>query len=384
MIKVMHVITDLDMGGAEVMLAKLIGATDLGRFNPSVLSLKRKGAVAGRIERLGVPILELNLNHPLSSPQAILKFRKVLSRQRPELIQGWMYHGNLAAGILHFLNVNGPPVIWNIRHSLNRLHQEKNSMRLLIRAGAIFSKNPAAIIYNAQISLTQHAAIGYFSEKAHVIPNGFDLERFRPDPDARQKVRSQLGVPENGILIGLIARYNPMKDHVNFLQAASLMAKKNATVRFLLVGRDVDNPSSGLAGIIDALGLKGRVMCLGEHSDVAPFYAALDIASLSSAYGEGFPNVIGEAMACCVPCVATDVGDCRRLVGNTGIIVPAKDPRALKKGWEQIMDMGSVARGDLGSAARKRIREKFTISKIAGQYEELYESVVDSKNPKIM
>ncbi|MCF8127342.1 MAG: glycosyltransferase, partial [Deltaproteobacteria bacterium] len=367
MIKVMHVITDLDMGGAEVMLAKLIGATNLSRFNPSVLSLKRKGAVAGRIERLGVPILELNLNHPFSSPRAILKLRAVLSRQRPDLIQGWMYHGNLAAGILHFLNTNGPPVIWNIRHSLNRLNQEKIFMRFLIHSGAVFSKNPAAIIYNAQISLKQHAALGYFSEKAHVIPNGFDLERFRPDPDSRQKVRSKLGVPENGILIGLIARYSPMKDHLNFLRAASLVAKQRSNVRFLLVGRDVDTPSSGLAGMIDALGLKGRVMCLDEHSDVVPFYAALDIASLSSAYGEGFPNVIGEAMACCVPCVATDVGDCRRLVGNTGIIVPAKDSRALKKGWEKLIDMGSVARDSLGSAARKRIREKFTISKIAGQ-----------------
>jgi len=376
----MHVITDLDMGGAEVMLAKLIDATNLNRFNPLVLSLKRKGAVAGRIERLGVPILELNLNHPFSSPRAIMKLRSVLSRQGPDLIQGWMYHGSLAASILHFLNAKGPPVIWNIRHSLNRLNQEKNLMRFLIRMSAVFSKSPAAIIYNAHISLKQHAALGYFSGKAHVIPNGFDLARFRPDPDSRQKMRSRLGVPENEILIGLIARYNPMKDHVNFLRAAFLAAKKRSNVRFLLVGRNVDTPSSGLAGMIDALGLKEKVICLGEHSDVVPFYAALDIASLSSAYGEGFPNVIGEAMACCVPCVATDVGDCRRLVGNTGIIVPAKDSMALKNGWEQLIDMGSVARNNLGSAARKRIREKFTLSKIAGQYEELYKRVVDSQN----
>lgn len=384
MIKVMHVITDLDIGGAEVMLAKLIGATDLSRFNPSILSLKRKGAVAGRIERLGVPIFELNLNHPFSGPRAILKFREVISRQRPELIQGWMYHGNLAASILHFLNPEGTSVIWNIRHSLNRLHQEKSFMRLLICAGAFFSKSPAAIIYNAHISLKQHAAVGYFPEKAHVIPNGFDLERFRPDPETGQKLRSQLGVPEDGILIGLIARYNPMKDHVNFLQAASLTAKKRPNVRFLLIGRNVDNPSSDLIGIIDALGLTDKVICLGERSDVAPFYAALDMASLSSAYGEGFPNVIGEAMACRVPCVVTDVGDCRQLVGDTGIIVPPKDPKALKKGWGQLIDMGSAARDNLGLAARKRIREKFAISRIAGRYETLYESMVESRNPKII
>ncbi|EFK10926.1 glycosyltransferase, group 1 family protein [delta proteobacterium NaphS2] len=383
MIRVMHVITDLDIGGAEVMLAKLIGATDLSRFNLSVLSLKRKGVVAGQIERLGIPIFELNLNRPFSSPRAILKFREVLSRQTPEVIQGWMYHGNLAASVLHFLNPDDLPVIWNIRHSLNHLHQEKSSMRLLIRAGAFYSKRPAAIIYNAHISLNQHEAVGYFPENAHVIPNGFDLQRFRSDPETRQKMRSQLGVPEDGILIGLIARYNPMKDHANFLRAASLMAEKRANVRFLLIGRNVDNPSSDLTGIIDALGLTDKVIRLGERSDVVPFYAALDMASLSSAYGEGFPNFIGEAMACRVPCVVTDVGDCRRLVGDTGIIVPVKDPAALKKGWEKLIDMGSVARYNLGLAARKRIHEKFAISKIAGQYESLYESFVESRSPEI-
>jgi glycosyltransferase involved in cell wall biosynthesis len=377
----MHVITELDVGGAEVMLTKLLSAMDPGRFRHSVLSLKNKGPMAAQIEKLGISVFELNLHRPFSHLNSRSRLRKVLSRQRPALIQGWMYHGNLAASLFHFPNRRKRPVIWNIRHSLNSLKQEKILTRMVVRAGALFSGSPAGIIYNAHVSADQHAALGYSPKRAHVIPNGFDLKRFRPNRHVRQKLRSQLGVPKGGILIGLIARYHPMKDHVNFLRAASLIAKKSANVRFLILGRNVDNPASGLIRHVEALGLTNRVTFLGEHLDIESFLAALDIASLSS-YGEGFPNVVGEAMACGIPCVVTDVGDCRRLVGKTGIVVPPRDAPALKKGWERLMDKGQLERENLGSAARRRMFENFEISKIAGQYGELYQRIMDSKRER--
>lgn len=374
----MHIITELDVGGAEVMLIKLLGAMDPVRFKQSVLSLQSKGPIGVQIEKLGIPVYELNLHRPFSKIYAPLKLRIILSEKRPDLIQGWMYHGNLASGLFRFLNVRKRPVIWNIRHSINHLKQEKTLTHMVIRAGALFSRRTAGIIYNSHISAAQHAALGYSPGKACVIPNGFDLRRFRPNLHARQKVRFELRVPKDGILIGLIARYHPMKDHVNFLQAASLIAKQRTNVRFLILGRNVDKRSSGLIRMIESLGLTDKVTCLGERPDVEFFYPALDIASLSS-YGEGFPNVIGEAMACCIPCVVTDVGDCRRLVGKTGIVVPSKDSEALKKGWDKLIDKGQVERANLGAAARRRILENFAISKVAEQYEELYEKVMEGK-----
>ncbi len=376
MIKVLHVITELNVGGAEVMLAKLLAAMDRGRFNHSVLSLQSKGPMGAQIEEMGIPVYELNLHRPFSIVRSVSRFRVILLQQRPDLIQGWMYHGNLAAGFFRFLNVRNRPVIWNIRHSINRLKQEKTLMHMVIRAGALFSGGASGIIYNSHVSAAQHAAIGYSPGKACIIPNGFDLRRFRQNVHARQKLRSELSVPKEGILIGLIARYHPMKDHVNFLMAASLMAKERGNVQFLVLGRDVDKRVSGLIRLVETLGLTGRVTCLGERPDVEFFYPALDIASLSSSYGEGFPNVIGEAMACCIPCVVTDVGDCRRLVGKTGIVVPAKDPMALKKGWDRLIDKGRMEREKLGMAARRRIIENFAISKIAGQYEERYQKLI--------
>jgi len=377
-IKVLHVITELNVGGAEVMLTKLLAAMDRGRFNHSVLSLQNKGPMGAQIEEMGIPVYELNLHRPFSIIRAVFRFRVILSQQRPDLIQGWMYHGNLVAGLFRFLNVHNRPVIWNIRCSLGTLKQEKLLTQVVIRAGALFSGSAAGIIYNSYISAGQHAAIDYFPGKAYIIPNGFDLGRFQLNMHVRQKLRSELNVPKGGILVGLIARYHPMKDHVNFLKAASLIAKERENVQFLVLGRDVDKRASGLIRLIETLGLTGRVICLGERPDVESFYPALDIASLSSSYGEGFPNVIGEAMACCIPCVVTNVGDCRRVVGKTGIVVPAKDPEALKKGWDRLIDKGQEERAKLGVVARRRILENFAISKIAGQYEELYQKVMDS------
>jgi len=374
----MHMITELNVGGAEIMLKKLLETMDPGRFKQSVLSLQNKGPIGNQIEKLGITVYELNLHRPFSRIRALSRLRMIFSEQRPDLIQGWLYHGNLAASLLRFLNVSNRPVIWNIRCSLNSFKREKPLTYMAIWAGVLFSGSVAGILYNSHFSADQHSAIGYSHGKACIIPNGFDLKRFKPNLHARQKVRSALRVPKDGVLIGLIARYHPMKDHVNFLEAASLIAKQRTNVRFLILGGDVDKRASGLIGIVEALGLGDRVIFLGERPDVESFYPALDIASLSS-YGEGFPNVIGEAMACCIPCVVTDVGDCRRLVGKTGIVVPAKNPEALKKGWEELIEKGKAERNKLGTAARKRILENFEISNIAGRYEELYQRVMEAK-----
>ena len=249
---------------------------------------------------------------------------------------------------------------------------------MVILAGRHLSGSAAEIIYNSHVSAHQHAAIGFPPHKARILPNGFDLNRFQPNMYFRKKRRSDLRVPKDGILIGLIARYHPMKDHENFLKAASLVARERDNVRFLMLGRGVDKPSSGLIPLVASLGLKDRVTCLGERMDVESFYAALDIASLSSSHGEGFPNVIGEAMACAIPCVVTDVGDSRRLVEKTGIVVPPKDPEALKSGWDTLINMGRSGRADMGKTARRRIFENFSISRVAAQYEAQYQRLSET------
>jgi glycosyltransferase involved in cell wall biosynthesis len=229
------------------------------------------------------------------------------------------------------------------------------------------------ILYNSKIGAIQHRDFGYQTEKTLVVPNGFDTELFAPSMEARSDVRLELGVAENTILIGLVGRYNPMKDHANFLRAAALLLKSHPDVHFVLSGRGVAWENQALTKLVRVLVLAERVHLLGERHDMPRLAAALDIASSSSAFDEGFPNVVGEAMSCGVPCVVTDVGDSAWVVGKTGRVVPPRDWEALCAAWRELVEMETAARRALGTRARQRVKEQFSIEKVARQYERIYE-----------
>jgi glycosyltransferase involved in cell wall biosynthesis len=205
-----------------------------------------------------------------------------------------------------------------------------------------------------------------------VIPNGFDLDTFRPDGDARATLRKELRVAESDVLIGLIARFDSQKDHRTFVRAAGLLGEPAyRNVHFLMCGEDVDSGNQALEGWIAEAGISGRCHLLGLRHDVPRINAALDVA-VSSSVGEGFSNTIGEAMACGVPCVATDTGDARTLIGDTGRVVSVGDPPSLTHALGALVDLGTDERRKLGIAARQRIAERFSLPVIAARYEALY------------
>jgi glycosyltransferase involved in cell wall biosynthesis len=211
-----------------------------------------------------------------------------------------------------------------------------------------------------------------------LIPNGFDPVAFRPDPDARTALRAELRLSTDAPLIGVVARYDRQKDHQTFVAAAARLHARLPNVHFVLCGNGVDQANVELMGWINAAGLSHVCHLLGERNDVARVTAALDLATLSSAYGEGFPNVLGEAMACEVPCVATDVGDSAHVVGDAGRIVPAGDADALARAWGDLLTAGKDELKTLGQRARRRILENFSISRVTHSYEAAYRSVVAS------
>jgi len=363
----MHVITGLATGGAEMMLLKLLSAN---RASQSiVVSLTDKGTIGPHIAQLGIPVHALGLRRSMPNPFRIMAIRKLLRDFQPQIIQGWMYHGNLMASVAAYRS--GKPVLWNIRQSVYDLTQERRLTAWMIRVGASFSRRPAAIIYNSQTSARQHEAIGYDDTKRVLIPNGFDCEVFRPDEDARQAVRQELGIGNSAVLVGLIARYHPMKDHASFLHAAGLVAKAHPSVFFLLAGNGVTVEQPALLKIISEHQLPGRVFLLGERSDMPRLTAALDILC-SSSWAEAFSNTIGEAMACAVPCVVTDVGESASIVADTGLVVPPRTPQALAEAISQLIEAGSGRMRQLGEAARGRIEREFSLPVIAQCYERLY------------
>ena len=369
--KIIHIISSLSTGGAEMMLYKLISRMDSTNFVPEVVSLTDIGPVGRRIEGLGVPVRCLGMSRGCLSPTKFLKFVQWLRSGRPELIQTWMYHADLIGSIAAFVS-GRIPVAWNIRQTNLSPEFNKRSTIWTARLCARLScRLPSRIICNSHVSCAAHVDFGYDKDKMVVIPNGFDLDLFKPDPAMRNSMRKEFGLPDHAILIGLVARFDPQKDHHNFIQAASLLSAIRPDVYFVFCGQHITKENSLLTGWISNKGLDDKCTLLGERHDIPKINSALDIAC-SASIGEGFPNVIGEAMACGVPCAVTDVGDSALIVGDTGRVVPAENHVALAAALAELVDMGPLERARLGERARSRIEEHFSLSAVTARYENLY------------
>jgi glycosyltransferase involved in cell wall biosynthesis len=375
--KIVHVITGLSVGGAQMMLYKLLSQVERRPFSTEVISLSDGGLLNEKIEALGVPVRVLGMRPGVPDPLRIYKLACWLRQKSPQLIQTWMYHADFIGGLAAKL-AGGMPVLWNLRHSNPDAKDYKPGTYLTIRACASLSHwIPAGIVCCSEASRQVHATLGYAADRMVVIPNGFDLTAFKPDRAARLSVRRELHLSDETLIIGLVGRFHPVKDHRNFVNAAALLHAERPDVHFVLCGENITPGNTELAGWITASGAGHRFHLLGEREDMARINAALDIATCSS-YAEGFPNVIGEAMACGVPCAVTDVGDSTLIVGDTGRIVPAKNPRALATAWRELIHMGPEKRSLLGAAARRRIDQCYGLRAITAQYERLYEKLATS------
>lgn len=372
-IRILHLITDLDIGGAENMLAKLVSAADRQRFENIVVSMTNGGALRAAIEQAGIRVATLGIGRGVPNPIALFRLQRLMRTLRPDILQTWLYHADLL-GLLARGWRRRPRLVWNLRGTDLEMSMLST---LVLRVLARLSSVPDVVIHNSEAGRRVHARMGYRPRRWEPIPNGFDLDKFRPDPGARAKLRAELDLPVDCLLIGLVARYDPMKNHGNFLAAAQILTKSREDVYFVLVGRDVEPSNSALANAIADLDLGRKVRLLGQRMDVPAVTAALDIATLSSSPGEGFPTVVGEAMACAVPCVVTDVGDARAIVGDTGRVVPPKDPESLASAWQHLLEAGEEGRKSLGAAARERMEKHYTLSTVIRRYEDLYEQLAE-------
>lgn len=371
-LKVVHVIVGLGVGGAENMLFRLLAAMDKDKFQSEVISLTDEGQIGAKISALGIPLYSLGMQDGKAKLKDFMQLTRLLRKLKPDCVQTWMYHADLIGGLAAKL-AGVKKIAWNIRCS--RLTKEDTSRSTLLLANLcakLSRRAPDRIICCSEASRITHTGLGYDSSKMRVIPNGYDLSAFKPFPFARDEVRSELGLPLQTPLIGLVARFDPLKDHLNFVEAAAILSKIRKDVHFVLCGSEITIQNAKLFSWIEERGLTDKFHLLGRREDVPRLNAAMDVASCSS-FSEGFPNVIAEAMACGTPCVVTNAGDSSLIVGNTGYVVPARDPQKLAEGWEKMLALSHQERNDLGAHARRRVEEMFEIGIIARQYEEVYE-----------
>lgn len=362
-----------------MMLWKLLSGMDRDAFVPLVISLIPLEPMAERIAALGIRVESLQMRRGLPSPGALITLVRLLRQFKPDLIQTWMYHADLLGALARPLvafSAHRPRLVWNIRQTDLDPRLTSQATRLVARLNGHISRlAPDRIICCSESAREVHRTLGYRGAILNVIPNGFDLVHFRPDPEHRADLRMQLGLSANCPLIGLVARFDPQKDLPNFLGAAALVLATRSECQFLICGRGMDSSSPVLGEWIRNAGLGNAIHLLGPRSDTPMVFAALDILVSSSAYGEGFPNVIGEAMACGVPCVVTDVGDSGLIVDDTGITVPPRDSNALAAAILGLLDEGPDALARRGSAARARIASKYALPRIIKRYAELYQSL---------
>jgi glycosyltransferase involved in cell wall biosynthesis len=382
-IKIIHIITGLNTGGAERALYNLLASDFRSKYDCSVISLIDEGVYGIKIRALGIPVHVMNMRADFSIFRSIILFRAVIKKIAPDMLQGWMYHGNLAATLARYFCGGEVVLAWNVRHSLYELKSENFITRQIIKANRFWSGKADAIFYNSILSRFQHESFGFNSNHSILNPNGFDTNFLKPSLEKREAVRKELGISDDDTVIGHVARYHPMKDHASFIKAAIMVMSERSDIVVLMIGREVRANTTFLLSDLPET-LISRFYFLGERSDVYDLMQAMDVFCLSSAWGEGFPNVLGEAMSMSVPCITTDIADSSEIVGKTGIVVPPCEPKKLADAIFTFLNLTSSKKAVLGRAARQRIEEKYLMRINVECYEAAYKELSKySAAPKI-
>src|SRR5579885_44732 len=370
--KVVHIATSLNGGGAQYMLYRLLKFLNPG-IESEVISLHNVGMIGELLREIGVPVTALGMARGKVDIGRIIRLKSLLKQKRPDLVHTWMYHSDLIGGIAaRWAGV--PRILWSLH--VGDPNSGKRMTILVARASATLSRFiPDHIVSVSRKTEEAHLTFGYRCKHLSVIPGGYDFSAFRPDPDARRQMRAELGIGDETLAVGLVTRYDPVKGHRDFLRAAKVVLPSHPKAIFVMAGRGVDASNAELTGWIAELGLGNSDRLLGPSNDVPRMVNGLDLL-VSASTVEAGPLIIGEALSCGVPCVGTDLGLTADLIGDTGLVTPPGNADALAAAICRMLDISDDERRALGMRGRQRIIENFGIQTMARAYEKLYEQLV--------
>jgi len=380
--RILHIISGLGVGGAETLLYRLIRESQVDGAEHLVVSLSSLDIMGDRIRALGVEVRVLGMRR--GAPQPLLLWRMInwIVAFKPDIVQTWMYHADLFGGIAALVarqilarrekGANRIGLLWAIHQTEFPTVGAGPKLGLVAKCCAMVSaKIPDLIVCCADSAKANHIRGGYCAERMQVIRNGFDIDLFRPLESARTRLRESIGVDEETPIVGIVGRYHAVKDYGNFVAAIGRVHRKLPKCHYVMIGQDLDWNNRALHDLLEEAGVSGACHLLGPRDDLQLLLPGFDVFCLSSR-SEGFPTVVGEAMACGVPCVATDVGDTALLVGNLGPIVPRENSEALATGLLSLLTLSTDEQRNLGELARQRIRSLFSIESTWQQYKQAY------------
>ncbi|WP_295625079.1 glycosyltransferase [uncultured Nitrosomonas sp.] len=364
--RIIHVITGLGDGGAEKNLYQLCSHDELNTH--IVFSLMDKGKYGTLLHEEGITVHQLNMPQGRVTISGMVKLYRLIRSLKPDVVQTWMYHADIVGGVLARLaGVNR--VFWGVRSALEPGKSRRSTIAIAHLNARLSHWIPAGIVCCAERARETQQTLGFDIDKLVVIPNGYDLNHFKPDTTTRLRLREEWGVDHDMALLGMVGRFNPLKDHENLLRALTLLKQRNILFRCVLVGHGLDADNVQLVAWLEQYNLRNEVLLLSQRSDVPAVMSALDLHVLSSS-NEAFPNVLAEAMACGTPCVTTDVGDAAFIVGDTGWIIPPSDSVQLAGAIQSAL----ATRGNITDwqirceAARMRVIENFSLKKMIAAY----------------
>ncbi|WP_170007321.1 glycosyltransferase [Bacillus fonticola] len=369
--KIIHIISGLGSGGAENMLLKLLKYSDKDKYYHEVISLKDEGIMGEKIKAEGIKLHSLNLNKK-NLFTSLIKARNICKEF--DIVDTWLYHADIFGLIISKILLK-KKLIWNIRHS--NLDKDANTSTVLkiVKLNSILSKYVNRVTYNSNRALENHLRAGYSACKSKIIPNGFELNKFKFDLALRSKVRQDLCIGEKEIVIITVGRWNIQKDYYTLFKALKELRNQNRHFKMIMVGTNLDDSNIELKDLINQYNLKENIILLGRRNDIPALLSSSDIY-ISSSMGESFSNAIGEAMACELYCVVTDVGDSKIILGNTGITIPPKNPLALTDSLVSYFSYLHSNGLEKNTQARERVIENYDIRAIIKLFELNYDEVI--------